>query len=161
MLIAGGVLLGIFLAVEFRFAKLPLLPARLFRYGLSTNILIFVNILIGWIFWGTMFALPLYLQNVRRLNPTQAGVLMLPMVITHGLTSGLTGILISTIGRYKPIIVTGAACWILAAIGKMKYHQTTPTWEIIVIGVFDGVGVGCSLQPGTSFSPMHKFPCNR
>lgn len=147
MLVAGGVLLGVFLAVEFRFAKLPLLPARLFRYGRSTNILIFVNILIGWIFWGTMFVLPLYLQNVRSLSPAQAGALMLPMVITHGLTSGLTGILISAIGRYKPIIVTGAVCWVLGAIGKMHYHQTTPVWRIIVVGIFDGVGVGCSMQP--------------
>ncbi|EHK46108.1 hypothetical protein TRIATDRAFT_292286 [Trichoderma atroviride IMI 206040] len=147
MLIAGGILLGVFLAIEFRFAKLPLLPARLFRYGRSTNILIFANILIGWIFWGNMFVLPLYLQNVRGLNPTQAGALMLPMVITHGLTSGLTGILISMIGRYKPVIVIGAACWVLAAIGKMHFHQTTPIWEIIVVGVFDGISVGCSLQP--------------
>ncbi|KAM0464473.1 hypothetical protein ACHAPV_002299 [Trichoderma viride] len=147
MLIAGGVLLGVFLAIEFRFAKLPLLPARLFRYGRSTNILIFANILIGWIFWGNMFVLPLYLQNVRGLSPAQAGALMLPMVITHGLTSGLTGILISVIGRYKPVIVIGAACWVLAAIGKMHFHQTTPFWEIIVVGVFDGISVGCSLQP--------------
>lgn len=158
MFVAGGVLLGVFLAVEFQFAKLPLLPARLFRYGRSTNILIFINIIIGWIFWGIMFVLPLYLQNVRSLSPAQAGALTLPMVITHGLTSGLSGILISAIGRYKPIIVTGAVCWVLGAIGKMDYHQTTPVWRIIVVGVFDGVGVGCSMQPGTCLSLMCNCP---
>jgi hypothetical protein len=151
MLAAGLMLFGVFVAVEWRFAKLPLLPARLFHYGRSTNILIYINLFIGWIFWGNLFVLPLYLQNVHGLSPAQAGVLMLPMVITHGLTSGLTGVLISMLGHYKPIIVTGAVCWAVAAVEKMHYDQTTPMWRIIVVGVLDGIGVGCSLQPGKRF----------
>ncbi|KAI0123696.1 putative efflux pump antibiotic resistance protein [Xylariales sp. AK1849] len=147
MLVAGGILFGAFLTVEWRFAKLPLLPAQLFYYGRSTNILIYVNVLIGWIYWGNLFVLPLYLQNVRGSSPAQAGVLILPMVITHGLTSGLTGIVISMFGHYKPIIVTGAVCWALASVEKMHFDQATPIWKIVVVGVFDGVGVGCSLQP--------------
>ncbi|OJJ78606.1 uncharacterized protein ASPGLDRAFT_1510642 [Aspergillus glaucus CBS 516.65] len=119
MLIAGVTLFGVFLAIEWRFADLPLLPARLFQYNRSTNILI----------------------------PAQAGVLMLTMVITHGLTSGLTGVLISTLGHYKPVIVTGALCWALGALAKMQYDQATSIWQIMVVGVFDGIGVGCSLQP--------------
>lgn len=148
MLIAGVTLFGVFLAIEWRFADLPLLPARLFQYNRSTNILICVNILIGWIYWGNLFIVPLYLQNVRRLSPAQAGVLMLTMVITHGLTSGLTGVLISTLGHYKPVIVTGALCWALGSLAKMQYDQATSIWQIMVVGVFDGIGVGCSLQPG-------------
>ncbi|RYC65765.1 hypothetical protein CHU98_g451 [Xylaria longipes] len=96
---------------------------------------------------GNLFVLPLYLQNVRGSSPAQAGILMLPMVITHGLTSGLAGILISTYGSYKPIIVTGAICWALAAIEKMHYDQATPISKIAVVGVCDGIAVGCSLQP--------------
>ncbi|KAK4152719.1 major facilitator superfamily transporter [Chaetomidium leptoderma] len=147
MLIAGTMLFGVFLAVEWRFAKLPLLPARLFYYNRSTNILIGANILIGWIYWGNLFLLPLYLQNVRGASPAQAGVLMLPMVITHGLTSGLTGVLISMLGHYKPIIVAGAVCWALGALAKTQFDQATPIWQIVVVGVLDGIGVGCSLQP--------------
>ena len=148
MLFTGLMLMGAFLIFEFRFARLPLLPAWLFQYGRSTNILIFVNILIGWVYWGNSFILPLYLQNVRGVTPSMAGVLMLPLVITHGLTSGITGIVISATGHYKPIIVTGAVCWALAAIEKMHLDQETPIWRLIVVGIFDGLGVGCSLQPG-------------
>ncbi|TGJ86274.1 hypothetical protein E0Z10_g2486 [Xylaria hypoxylon] len=147
MLVAGITLFGVFLMVEWRFAKLPLLPAQLFSYGHSTNILIFINVLIGWIYWGNLFVLPLYLQNVRGASPSRAGILLLPMVIAHGLTSALTGILISVSGHYKPIIVTGAVCWALAAIAKLYYDQETAIWRIIVVGILDGVGVGCSLQP--------------
>ncbi|KAH8201481.1 hypothetical protein TruAng_004329 [Truncatella angustata] len=108
MLIAGAMLFGVFLAIEWRFAKLPLMPIQLFRYNRSTTTLICINVLIGWVYWGNLFVLPLYLQNVRGSSPAQAGILMLPMVITHGLTSGLTGVLISMLKHYKPIIVTGA-----------------------------------------------------
>lgn len=148
MLIAGAMLFAVFLAIEWRFAKLPLLPIQLFRYNRSTTTLICINVLIGWVYWGNLFILPLYLQNVRGASPAQAGVLMLPMVITHGLTSGLTGVLISWLKHYKPIIVSGAICWVLAAVAKMHYSQSTPIWQIIVVGIFDGIGVGCSLQPG-------------
>jgi Na+/melibiose symporter-like transporter len=148
MLFAGAMLFGVFLTIEWRFAKLPLLPFQLFQYNRSTNTLICINILIGWVYWGNLFILPLYLQNVRGSSPAQAGVLMLPMVITHGLMSGLTGVLISVLKRYKLIVVSGAICWAIAAIAKMYYNQSTPTWQIIVVGIFDGIGVGCSLQPG-------------
>ncbi|KAI1149645.1 putative efflux pump antibiotic resistance protein [Nemania diffusa] len=147
MLTAGVALIGLFLVIECRFAKLPLLPARLFQYNYSTNILIHVNILIGWIYWGNLFIMPLYLQNVYGSSPARAGVLMLPMVVAHGLTSAGTGMLISKFGHYKSIIVTGAVCWALAAVEKMHYDQFTPLWKIVVVGIFDGVGVGCSLQP--------------
>jgi hypothetical protein len=146
--IAGVILFGLFLAIEWRFAKFPLLPAHYFYYNSSTNILICVNIFIGWIYWGDLFILLLYLQNVRGLSPVQAGTFMLPTVITHGLTSGLTGVLKFLLGCYKQIIVTGAVCWAVATLTKMNFGKETLLWQIIVAGVLDGIGVGCSLQPG-------------
>jgi cyanate permease len=148
MLLTGVALLIIFLTIEWRYAKLPILPISLFRYGRSANILVFINILIGWIYWGNLFVLPLYLQSVRGASPSEAGLLLLPMVMAHGITSALSGILISMSGHYKPIIVTGAFCWVIAAIAKLFYDQGTAIWKIAIVGIFDGVGVGCSLQPG-------------
>ncbi|GFF50636.1 major facilitator superfamily domain, general substrate transporter [Aspergillus udagawae] len=147
MLLGSGVLFSIFCLVEFRLAKLPMLPLHLFQYGQSTNILIFSNISIGWIFWGNLFITPLYLQNIRGLNPGQAGLFILPMVIAHGLTSALSGIIISACGHYKHVIVAGAFCWAIAAIAKLHFHELTPTWIFMTVCIFDGIGVGCALQP--------------
>ncbi|KAI0867763.1 putative efflux pump antibiotic resistance protein [Hypoxylon argillaceum] len=147
MLCAGVLLFGFFIIYEWRVASLPILPFQLFYYGFPTNILLSVNFVIGWIFWSNLLVLPLYLQNVRGMSPAKAGVMMLPMVITHGITSGITGVIISVIGHYKPIIVTGAVSWGLAAIGKLRFDLDTPLWMIAGIGVLDGVAVGCSLQP--------------
>lgn len=148
MILTGALLLTLFLFIELRWAALPLLPARLFQYTRSTNVLIAANICIGWIFWGNLFMLPLYLQVVRGASPAEAGILMLPMVVAHGLTSAGTGFAISRLGRYKPIILAGAVCWALAAVEKAYFDMDTPVWKIVVVGVFDGIGVGCSLQPG-------------
>jgi cyanate permease len=148
MLIGSGVIAFIFIMIEWKFAELPMLPARLFKYGRSTNILLFFNIVIGWIFWGNLFVIPLYFQNIRGMSPGQAGLFILPITIAHGLTSALTGIIISIFGHYKPVIVTGAVCWSIAAVAKLWYDQQTPAWMIVIIGILDGVGVGCSLQPG-------------
>ncbi|KAJ6133476.1 hypothetical protein N7471_008691 [Penicillium samsonianum] len=147
MLVSGVILLGAFIFIEWRLVKLPILPMRLFQYNRSTNILLAMNIPIGWVYWGNLFYLPLYFQTVRRLNPSTAGSFILPMVIAHGATSGLSGVVMSLAGCYKPIISSGAALWAIGAIVKSTYGQTTPFSLFFVAGIFEGIGVGCALQP--------------
>ncbi|KAE8354370.1 major facilitator superfamily domain-containing protein [Aspergillus coremiiformis] len=147
MFTLGAMLFAVFLIGEWRWVKLPLLPMRLFQYNYSTNILLGVNILIGWVFWGNLFYIPLYFQNVRGLGPGMAGSLILPMVIAHGMTSGLTGIIMSWTRRYKAVISTGVGMWAIAAAAKSFYTQRTPWWVLGLGGIFEGIGVGCSLQP--------------
>jgi Na+/melibiose symporter-like transporter len=124
---------------------------HLFCYNRSTNTLFALNVLIGWVFWGNLMYIPLYFQNVQGMSPAVAGSLLLPLVIAHGCTSGLSGIVISLSGRYKPVINGGAFLWAIGAIAKTFYDQSTPIWIFLAIGVFEGIGVGCSLQPGSHF----------
>ncbi|GAB1193858.1 hypothetical protein APSETT444_003093 [Aspergillus pseudonomiae] len=120
---------------------------RVFKYNYSTNILLFANIVIGWVFWGNLFYIPLYFQNVRGWSPGTSGSLILPMVIAHGITSGLSGLIISWTGRYKVVISTGVGMWMLAAAAKSFYTQQTALWILELGGIFEGIGVGCSFQP--------------
>ncbi|PVH75880.1 putative efflux pump antibiotic resistance protein [Cadophora sp. DSE1049] len=143
----GLLLFTAFILLEFQFVKLPILPLRLFRYGASTNILIAINVLIGWVYWGNLFYIPLYLQVVRGWSPSIAGSFILPLVIAHGMTSGLSGIIMSISGRYTSVISGGAALWAIGACIKVTYGQETPVWLILCTGVLEGIGVGCSLQP--------------
>ncbi|CAG8972778.1 hypothetical protein HYALB_00006870 [Hymenoscyphus albidus] len=147
MLVAGCLLFCVFIFLEFRVVKFPIVPKRLFTYGRSTNILLAMNLFIGWLFWGNLFFIPLYLQSVRGWSPTMAGLFILPLVIAHGITSGLSGIIISRLGHYVSVISVGTALWALGAGAKVTYHRTTPIWQILTFGVFEGVGVGVCLQP--------------
>ncbi|KAL4895218.1 major facilitator superfamily-domain-containing protein [Aspergillus ambiguus] len=147
MVVGGIALFAVFLIAEFWVVKLPILPMRLFHRGLSANILIGANVAIGWVFWGNLFYLPLYFQNVQGWNPSQAGALILPMVIAHGLSSGLSGFLISFFGRYKPVLRGGAAIWAVATACKSFYGSETMPAAFGVVGILEGVGVGGCLQP--------------
>lgn len=75
---------------------------------------------------------------------------MLPLVIAHGITSALSGIIISLLGRYVSVISVGTALWAIGAAMKVTYGKTTPIYLILVVGVLEGIGVGVSLQPGES-----------
>ncbi|KAJ0421543.1 major facilitator superfamily domain-containing protein [Aspergillus carlsbadensis] len=149
MLSAGVFLYGVFLIAEWRFVKLPILPLHLFRSSPSTNILLATNLIIGWVFWSNLFYIPLYFQIIRGWSPSTAGSMILPMVISHGATSGLTGILVAALGCYMPIIHGGTALWMVGAVVKACFGPRTKVWVVFLAGVLEGVGVGCSLQPGS------------
>lgn len=148
LLCGGSVLACVFALVEWKYANLPMLPARLFKYGCSTNILISTNLAIGWIYWGNLFILPLYFQTIRGMGAGESGLWILPITISYGLTSATTGIIISMCKCYKPVILTGAICWTVAALVKLRYSDQTSARTIFLMGILDGVGVGCSMQPG-------------
>lgn len=129
-----------------------------FQYGASTNILIAINILIGWVYWGNLFYIPLYLQVVRGWSPSMAGSLILPLVIAHGTTSGLSGLIMSMTGRYTSVISGGAAIWAIGACVKVTYGQDTPVWIILCTGILEGIGVGCSPQPSCNYRAAKFCP---
>ncbi len=65
--------------------------------------------LVGFGMFGAMMSLPLYLQLVNGATPTEAGLLLLPLVVGLMISSMVGGQLISRTGRYKifPILGTG------------------------------------------------------
>ena len=99
-----------FIWTESRYGDDALIPLRLFRsrtFGLGSVL----NFIIGMGMFGGLAALPLYLQIVKGASPTEAGLLLIPLMI--GIMGGsiISGQIISRTGRYKifPIIGTGAA----------------------------------------------------
>lgn len=125
---------------------------RLFQYNYSTNVLLAMNLIIGWVMMGNLFYVSLYFQNIRGTSPSDAGVLILPITIAHGITSGVTGVLVAALGRYAGIIRTGAGLWTIGAgLKAALYTGNSSTWMFIGFGILEGLGVGCSLQPGVSY----------
>ena len=78
---AGVVLLAVFLVLEGRIAKAPLMPLRLFRSRqLSTGNLVVA--LVGAATFSMWFFLSLYLQDVLHYSPIKAGLVFLPMTLS-------------------------------------------------------------------------------
>ncbi|TGO08381.1 hypothetical protein BTUL_0212g00200 [Botrytis tulipae] len=161
MLTIGVVTFAVFLAVEWKVAKLPIMPIHLFRNGLSCNILLVQNVLYGIVFWGNLFYMPIYLVNVRGHTAIMAGAIIMPMAGSQGLGSILSGLIISHTKRYNPVMVVGQWIWALLLIPQAFYSRTTPIWAICVVGFFQGLGTGCCFQPSLVALLAHSRRADR
>jgi EmrB/QacA subfamily drug resistance transporter len=138
-----------FLLAEKHAGDYALIPLRLFRnvtFGLSS----LLNFIIGIGMFGAIAMLPLYLQLVKGLTPTEAGLMMITFtvgILTGSITAGRT---ISASGTYRifPIMGTGILTAAALVMG-LSLHVDTALWVPGVIAVFFGMGLGFCMQPLT------------
>ena len=138
-----------FLLAEKRAGDSALIPLRLFQnttFGLSS----LLNFIIGIGMFGAIAMLPLYLQLVKGLTPTEAGLMMITFtvgILTGSITAGRT---ISASGTYRifPVMGTGILTAAATVMG-FSLGVDTALWVPGVIAVFFGVGLGFCMQPLT------------
>jgi EmrB/QacA subfamily drug resistance transporter len=135
-----------FVLVERTMGDDALLPLKLFRsptFSMATVL----GVLVGFGMFGAMMSLPLYLQLVNGATPTEAGWLMIPMIVGLMASSIGSGQIISRTGRYRifPIIGTGLLTAAFAFLALVA-HYDTPVW-VIMVGMFAvGLGLGQLMQ---------------
>ena len=128
-LAGGGAVLVVFVALE-AVSRTPLMPLAIFAirnrdgaYALSLTT--------GAALSGTLFTLTLFLQNVQRLTPLQAGFAFLPTAAGVVVGAGITSRLIGRIGPRLPM----AAGALMAAAGLFWLSALTVDARYFV-GVF-------------------------
>ena len=144
-LVATAVILGVlFVGVEMR-AKEPIIPLRLFRNRVFAVGNAF-GFLAGVAMFGALIFMPLYLQAVKGLSPTQSGLAMLPAVVGIFTTSIGSGQLITRTGRYKIFPIVGAAVLIGALLLLSRLQVATPFWQTAIALFTFGAGLGFTMQ---------------
>jgi EmrB/QacA subfamily drug resistance transporter len=140
-LIAAALLLALALVVRERRAADPIVPFDLMRTGpvVVSSAALFLTT--AALFSITVFV-PLYLQTATGATPTQAGLLLVPMMLGITVSTNLAGRAIARTGRYKRYPIIGLALMtialgLLAAIVPHPSQVTTG----IVLAVF-GLGFG-------------------
>ncbi|KAJ6783037.1 hypothetical protein PWT90_01859 [Aphanocladium album] len=161
MLVIGAALIPAFIFVEWKIAKLPMMPIRLFQSDFSANLIFTQGFLHGVVYWSNLFYVPLYLQNVRGYSPTLSGLVILPMVASHGVGSIVSGQIISRTGRYNPTIITANGIWALGAGLQILYTRRSPIWHICIIGFLQGIGIGGAFQPSLVALLAHSRRADR
>ena len=138
-----------FLLAEKRAGDYALIPLRLFQnitFGLSS----LLNFIIGVGMFGAIAMLPMYLQLVKGLTPTEAGLMMITFtvgILTGSITAGRT---ISASGTYRIFPILGTAVLTAAAVVMgLSLGVDTPLWVPGAIAVFFGLGLGFCMQPLT------------
>ncbi|CAI7566964.1 unnamed protein product [Penicillium crustosum] len=145
LIIFGVVTLGIFVVVEWKVAKYPIVPMRLFQS--TSNMSVFgIAYLHGTIFMANLYYLPLYFQSVLGATPILSGVYLLPVAITMCALSSLSGYYINQSGRYRPPIYIGLIIMLLGT-GLYIDLKPFPSWpRVILYQIVSGLGLGPVFQ---------------
>ncbi|MGZ4614898.1 MAG: MDR family MFS transporter [Actinomycetes bacterium] len=142
-----GVLgLVLFLRAERRYGDDALLPLRLFR-GKTFSVGSALNFIIGMGMFGGLAALPLYLQIVKGVSPTEAGLLLVPLVMGIMVGSIISGQVIARTGRYKIFPIIGAVLLVVGMLLFSRVGVDTPLWQVLLIAPIFGLGLGGNMQP--------------
>jgi EmrB/QacA subfamily drug resistance transporter len=142
----GLVGLGLFLLAETRLKDDALLPLRLFR-GRTFAVASASSFIMGIGMFGALLTLPLYLQIVKGLSPTSAGLATVPLVV--GIMSGsvIAGQTISRTGRYRWFPIVGTLLMVVALLLFSRIGADTPLWRTMLIMPLMGLGLGWNMQP--------------
>ncbi|GHD05220.1 MDR family MFS transporter [Zhihengliuella salsuginis] len=155
-LMAGAVIgAALFVWVESRAAE-PVMPLLLFK-NRNFNLTTVAGLAVGVMMFGALAYMPTYLQMVTGFGPTEAGLLMIPMMGCMLATSVLMGRRISATGRYKQIMLVGTLIIGLGLGGLSTIHADTPVVLVcIYLGVM-GIGLGATMQNLTLVA-QNSFP---
>ena len=95
---------------------------------------------------GEPFYVPLYLQTVRGYGPIISGAVIVPMLVSHGIESIISGQIIPRTGRYNIVVVPGNFVWTIGVSLQTLYTRTTPIFAVCLIGFVQGIGIGFAFQ---------------
>lgn len=97
-MIVGGVAVAAFTIIEKKYARIPLIPLRLFTSRASA-ILLIQSALYNVVWQVDMYFMPAYFQEVREFSPLQASALMLPILLFSSVSGILSGPAMTILGR--------------------------------------------------------------
>jgi EmrB/QacA subfamily drug resistance transporter len=142
--IAGLALVAVFIWWQTR-ASEPIVPLRLFKnrvFAVSSVL----GLITGAVMFGAIIFAPQYLQTVRGISPTSAGLRLLPLLAGMLLCSIASGRLISRTGRYKLFVVAGTAILTIGTGLMTLVRVNTSSLDFSLILFVVGVGLGLFMQ---------------
>ncbi|CAH2353532.1 putative MFS-type transporter M2p [[Candida] railenensis] len=146
MFVVGGICVCIFLIIEWKTAKLPMIPLRLFK-KLSLSIILGSNFFFGMAYYGFMYYMPYYFSIIRNLDVLHVTIFVLPLVLPQSIVSIFAGQVVSYTGHYLPTIIFGYVIWFISCCLLLIWGVDTNYGVCVVILLVMGSGVGCTFQP--------------
>ncbi|KAI9203463.1 major facilitator superfamily domain-containing protein [Polychytrium aggregatum] len=148
LFVAAAVLTGLFIFIEFRVAKEPVIPPSIFRHH-SVGLILAFTFLFGAAFLAIVYYLPTYFQIIDGATATQSGVYTIPMVVVFIILNIGSGIVVSRSGHYRiffwigfPFMIGGSA--LLYVLNEQSLLSTQMLFSLAF-----GIGSGCIIQSKT------------
>ncbi|MFA0833768.1 MAG: MDR family MFS transporter [Methanobacterium formicicum] len=140
ILIFSGVMFILFCRAEKKAAE-PILPLNLFKNSIF-SISALESFLASALMFSGIIYVPLFAQGVLGISATNAGLLMIPMLLSLTLASIVTGQIISITGRYKMLVI---AEFLITGIGVVllsSMNANTPYYLLVAYSTVLGIGSG-------------------
>ena len=138
---------AVFVAVEHR-SRGPMLPLGLFDSATFSAATV-VGLLCNLGFFGEMFVISLYLQQVRGLSPLVTGLLLVPQMAATIVGSMTSGRVMARRGPRLPMLV--GLCLGAAGFGGLAVtDQHTPYLLLLPSFIAAGFGISFTMMPATA-----------
>jgi EmrB/QacA subfamily drug resistance transporter len=153
----AAVALVVFVLLEHR-QRLPMLDLSLFRNPTfaSANTVMF---LIGLAMFGMFFFVSLFLQNVLRYSPMQAGATFLPMTLLIIVVAPLAGRFSDTLGA-RALMVPALALLTVSLVLFSLLDEHSTFWALLPALLVGGFGMAMAMSPTTS-AAMAAVPVDK
>ncbi|OAA65381.1 Major facilitator superfamily domain, general substrate transporter [Niveomyces insectorum RCEF 264] len=150
MLVIGACSFIFFVVVEWKLARLPMMPVQIFRNPVLC-VLMAQTFLFGSAYQSYLYYLPLFLQNARQYSILRSASITVAMVVVQSMFSILSGQYLSRRKRYGEVLWFGFGMW------------TIQTHVAVIVGllVLIGAGVGCAFQPTLVALQAHSSKSRR
>lgn len=146
MFIVGGALFFVFLIIEWKFAKLPMIPLRIFKLPMVS--LIFLStFFFGMTYFSFLYYQPYYFEIVKDKDIIHTSLFVLPLVLCQAVMSAVSGQIITYTGHYIYVIITGYALWLLGNCLLLLWNENVNDGVNVVSLLIIGCGVGFTFQP--------------
>ncbi|KAI3320292.1 major facilitator superfamily domain-containing protein [Xylariaceae sp. AK1471] len=145
LLVGAGVTALIFIGVEQWQQDNGILPPRFFKDRNVVCAMLF-GFFFGASFFPLVYYLSLYFQAVKANTAVEAGIKLLPLLISSVISSIISGGLISATGYYNPAALVGMALMSIGAGLITTFNLTTPLSRWFGYQVITGLGTGIGFQ---------------
>ncbi|KAJ3341112.1 hypothetical protein HDU83_006792 [Entophlyctis luteolus] len=145
LFVLSGVFAAIFVYVELRYAKEPIVPRTVF-VNRSVPSLIGIALSLGAMFLSIGYYISLFFQVVFGDSATIAGVETIPLVFGLVFTSIASGILVSRLGKYRHFFFIGPIVMIIGAVLISYFDASSSLVKRVFFLFIFGLGLGSLIQ---------------
>ena len=158
--IVGLFLFSGFMAVLFflaeRRAREPIIPRFLFASPIFTVVVV-VTFLTAIVMLGGIMFIPLFVQGVIGSSATNAGVVLMPAMLSGVVSAIIAGQIISRTGHYRILAIGGVSVMAVGAYLFTRLDAHSSSADVIQYMVVAGAGMGATL-PTFMISVQNAFP---
>ncbi|MHB9759515.1 MFS transporter [Streptomyces sp. BYX5S] len=152
---AVAVVSAIVFYVTERRHRAPMVPLSMVR-DRTVSVSLAVGFAINAGFYGVVFLLGLYLQQLRGMSATAAGLVFVPLAVLITATNLVSPRVAERFGR-RPVVVIGQLVLALAMFALLPLTAHTPMWLLLLLLVPTGLG-GAFAIPAVTAMLMDAVP---